>query len=152
MKSLTIFALIFMAFTAGCVSQTYPQTLAQGSASGIEDAREMVITDQSEWESFWSELNANVQPVPDLPEIDFSREMVIAVTLGMRSTTGYSVNITGVDEEEDSITVTYLEMQPPWDAIVGQALTQPYHVIKIQKSDKPVEFSGLIFFKGRPVN
>jgi hypothetical protein len=65
--------------------------------------------------------------------------IVIAVFMGTRMSGGYSVKITGV-EQNDKVTVKVKESSPPPDAMVTMALTSPYHVVVVPKSDKPVEF------------
>jgi hypothetical protein len=43
-------------------------------------------------------------------------------------------------EQNGKVTVKVKESSPPPDAIVTMALTSPYHVVVVAKSDKQVEF------------
>lgn len=96
---------------------------------------DFVIKDQSEWIPILQKISVEL-PAP----IDFSRDMVIAVFQGEKSTGGYSIEIDRIIEKENSIEVSVLETSPGPGCMVTQAFTSPYHVVKIKKSDKEVKF------------
>lgn len=106
-------------------------TLAQGTHSEIGDPREAVIRTQAEWAALWK---AHGQPEPPVA-VDFSREMVAAVFLGTRATGGYSVQIVGTRRSGDALVIEYTEQQPDRDAILTQALTTPFHIVKLPRYD-----------------
>ena len=98
-----------------------------------------MVKDQKGWEEVWSSMEGNVQPKPETPKVDFEKNRVIAVFMGMRRSGGYTVKITNI-EEKDKLVVTVKESGPPPDAMVTMALTSPFHVVVIPRSDKAVEF------------
>jgi hypothetical protein len=110
-----------------------------GAYSAQETAKRVVVKDQKGWEEVWSGMNGNIDPKPQIPKIDFDRRMVIAVFMGSRNTGGYSVKITSV-ELNGKLTVKVKESGPPPGGMVTEALTAPYHVIVVPKSDKTAEF------------
>jgi hypothetical protein len=66
--------------------------------------------------------------------------MVVLVYVGSKSSGGYSVDITGVQDSGSSIVISYKENKPGPDDVVFLAFTEPYHIIKTDKSSKTVVF------------
>jgi len=68
--------------------------------------------------------------------------MVIAVFSEEKRTGGYGIEITRVEEnlEKGQMEVFFLETHPSPNSMVTQALTQPYHIVKLKKVDIPVVF------------
>src|SRR5437016_6642799 len=86
----------------GCVSingaQPLPiRSLAKGTFSGIRDARQEVIKDAARWEKLWNQHATSAAAAEKIPTVDFSKEMVIAATMGTKSTGGYMVEIARVE-------------------------------------------------------
>jgi hypothetical protein len=86
-------------------------------------------------EAEWQRLAAPFGLRPPLPRIDFDRQMVVAVGLGERPTGGYTVTITGAEERGGILHVRYEERRPRPDELVTQALTAPYHIRVLPRSD-----------------
>src|SRR5712671_3246759 len=60
--------------------------------SGITDPLRMVIRDRDAWREMWKRVHHGQFPeLPSLPEIDFSREMIVVAALGGRPTSGYGI-------------------------------------------------------------
>jgi len=118
------------------------KTISQGQYSGFSEAKNYVITNTNDWQSLWNKVYGNVLSKPPLPEVDFNKSMVIAVSLGSKPTGGYDIKITGVKEREAEglIAISVEESSPGKDCIVSQALTSPYHIIETDKTDKEVVF------------
>lgn len=115
-------------------------TIEQGSVSGIAKPTALVIKSEKEWQALWARHAAVRAPTPDPPQIDFSREMVIAVFAGERTTGGVTVEVTAIDVSSGAIRATYQESGPPPDSILTQALTQPYHLVITPRVEGPVTF------------
>ena len=116
-------------------------TIAKGHyASGIEDKVEAVFYDAEAFSSFLKNMCIGETPAPNIPEVDFKKDMVIAVSPGRKMTGGYDVEIVGIVEAEGKLVVEVLYTEPGPDAIVTMAITQPYHIVSTSKSDLPVEF------------
>jgi hypothetical protein len=111
-------------------------TVAEGQESNIDDARQAVVNSEQEWKALWK-IHAADKP---LPAIDFSTTSVIAVFLGSRPTGGYRVAVTAVDQQGDTIVVSWRETRPPAGLIVTQVLTFPYHIVSIAKTTAAVKF------------
>lgn len=100
---------------------------------GFDEPRREVIYDQVELERLWSEwsrVNDNISSIPPLPDVDFSREMVIAVFSGTKGASGYDVLIDNVSQIDDGILVEIVETVPSDQCVTLTVLTYPHHIIK----------------------
>jgi hypothetical protein len=113
--------------------------LQKGDFSGIREALQVVVRTPEEWDRLWKRHSSMANPSSPLP-INFATEMVAGVFLGERSTGGYEVEITRAEWRNASLYLYYLAKSPPPDAIVTQALSQPYHLVKLSKHDASVIF------------
>lgn len=114
-------------------------TLAAGThAAGVTGRVSETFSDRASFEAFWKTISAGTTPAPTAPVVDFSTDMVIAVSPGQMPTGGYDVDIRGVADEDTRIVVTVAVIKPA--GFVTMALTQPYQIIRIKKTDLPVEY------------
>jgi hypothetical protein len=111
-----------------------------GEYGGIEEAARRAVRDAQAWAKLWAELQKIVEPVPALPEVDFERQMVLAVFLGQRSSGGHSVRIESVKRDGDELAVSVSVRSPPPGGMVTMALTQPYDIVVVERFDGPVRF------------
>lgn len=110
-----------------------------GQYSAQEAAKRVVIRDSAAWKQLWRAIHARIEPMPEVPEVDFHKHMVIGVFLGTKPTGGYSVSITGIVRNAKTV-VSVRERAPAPGDMVTMALTAPYHVVVVPRSEKPVEF------------
>ena len=108
--------------------------------SGIVKRLRVVIRDQDEWRELWKELFSRQQPVPSLPDIDFSREMLIVVAMGEVNTGGFTIMVDGVYEKEKQLELVVKSTGPGKNCMVTQAFTQPVDIVRVSKSDHAVVF------------
>jgi hypothetical protein len=128
---------------AGCVlpsaAASVPlRNLGKGASSGIKEPTEEVIRNQAAWDKFWAR-HAGQANAP-APEIDFSKDMVIAVTLGRKTSGGYSIQISKVEAVGDRLKVSVVRTAPAPGAMTTQALTAPFHMVVVPQSDLKPEF------------
>ena len=83
---------------------------------------------------------------PRAPRFDFSRNRVILVSAGPRSSTGYSVRIVRITERRSTIDVLASETTPTLDRPGVARLTSPYRLITIPATSKRV----YVQWQGRP--
>lgn len=113
----------------------------KGTNSSIKGKRLLVIRNANEFSEFWADHSATQAPIPPEPDVDFETSMVIAAFAGERETGGYSITIEDIRENNEFMIVE-VEIETPGDnCAVAQALTQPHHVVVLDDSDKPVQFS-----------
>lgn len=134
---------------SGCVLDSAANTavevpftvVATGYYSGIASERFEVIKDHSIFTGLWLDHAKGFSPAPAQPDIDFSRDMVIATFLGERATGGYHIAISGVEEQEESLVVSVKATLPGVNCVVTQALSQPYQIVTVPRSGKIVAFT-----------
>jgi hypothetical protein len=150
-RRVTVSALVVTAcaFAAACASagpsggsdaEQRFETVISETHSGLASARREVIRDAASWSRLWAEINAGRTPAPELPAVDFAREMLIAVATGTRPSGGFSIRVTGVTALGDVLEIAVLERCPASGAIVTQALTQPVEVVRVAKLAQPPSF------------
>jgi len=130
-QTLVVMCLAFFLQTAVPIT-----TIGQGSQSGIESRREVLVRTAGEWQTLWKEH----EPDAPLPRVDFEKSMVIGVFLGFRNTGGYSVAITSIERAGDEIVVTWKESRPGPQDVTSQVLTFPFHLVRIERLDGRVVF------------
>ena len=101
----------------------------KGMNSQMDDARQVVVRTDAEWSKLWTQHGGDRTK----PAIDFSKNMLVAVFLGTRPTTGFAVEIVGVREEGGGLVVAYKETRPAPDSVAAQMLTSPYHIVAVPR-------------------
>ncbi len=138
--------LLLTLIVAGCAASPSPaptdiDTVDKGEYSGIETREQLIIKSQTEWQEFWNEHASVHASMPEFPEVNFSQEIVIAVFSGEKPSGGYSIEIIEISLAENQTTVLYEELSPRPEQLVTEALTQPFHIAKIDRiDDSLVEF------------
>tara|TARA_Y100000310_G_scaffold332439_1_gene408007 strand:- start:891 stop:1280 length:390 start_codon:yes stop_codon:yes gene_type:complete len=115
------------------------ETIDRGAYCGQKMPIGYVIDDQLTWERVWEATNISI-PTDTLPEIDFTKEMVIGAYLGQTTSGGYSIEISNIVDRIDSLEVYLTEKAPAPGSMTTDGLTQPYHLVKTAKNDKNVVF------------
>ncbi|MGC8940382.1 MAG: protease complex subunit PrcB family protein [Candidatus Bathyarchaeia archaeon] len=111
------------------------QTIRKGPW-GSEEAGYHIIQNAEDW----AKICKKVFP-PDVapPEINFSNTTVIAVFMGEKPTAGFAIEV-----KEITDTFFRVVVKVAWIQYVGkgvaQVFTSPFHVIKVEKINKPVTF------------
>ena len=130
--------LLVMAMTQ-TVFAAAPRSIDKGAMSEVSIARQVEVSNREAWTALWREHAPN-RP---LPEVDFSREIVVGVFLGTRPSAGFAVEITGYREDGGRLVVQYRETTPPRGAIAAQMLVSPYHLVAVPKRAGPIAFEKL---------
>ncbi len=95
-------------------------------SSGVRGARRLAIRDSGTWSRFWSELGAGVQP-----QVDFGRDLVIAVASGERSSGGHDITVQRVSRSGGELRIEVVETSPGPGCMTTAALTQPVDVVVV---------------------
>ena len=147
----TIFIILFSILISGCRSYNNNSEIIKieatliakdnlygNGAEGI-NKQNLVITNKSIWNNLIAQMNAvnNVSNSFSETEIDFSKYVVIAVFDEIKSNGGYSLALTITDNSENiMVNVTTIAPQ----GFATTVITQPFHIVKILKSDLPIIF------------
>jgi hypothetical protein len=136
-------ALAILILLLGCTTATSGDikfsTLAESdNAPGITNRLNEVITNPISFENFWKATYRGMDPIPDIPKVNFAEDMVIAVSPGLMTTGGYDAEIVMIQDKKTKIEVTILLTRP--SGVVTEVLTQPHHIIKLKKSGVPIVY------------
>ena len=115
------------------------RTIDKGAASNVDESKTAVVRDAAAWKTLWQ----GHAPDRDLPAVDFSREMVVAVFLGSRTTSGYDVTIQGTHVDDGKLVVEYRETSPARDAMTAQVITSPFHIAAVPARSGDVRFERI---------
>jgi len=116
------------------------ETIDKGTQSGYHKRASLVIKDQAEWEKVWNLHTSNLDQIPHVPEVDFKTDMVIAIFRGEFPSSGFYTEISNITESKDKIEVTVTETND-LKGMLLDVMTYPYHIVKLRRSDLPVEFT-----------
>jgi len=127
---MTTWTMTMGVLVAGVLQAPLPvRSLDKGPMSQIDVARQAVARSTAEWDALWRQHAGDRSK----PAVDFSKDIVVAVFLGTRSSAGFSVEIVGAREEGAALVVQYRESRPAPGIVAAQVLTSPYHVVAVPK-------------------
>ena len=100
-----------------------------------------VIKNRDEFSNFWKQLTARVTGwEPPLPEVDFSKDMVVVSAMGQRPSSGYWTIIDGACEINGQVEVFVSNVEDTSCGGQLPVLTSPADVVLIPRTDLPVVF------------
>jgi PrcB C-terminal len=92
----------------------------------IAGTERRLFRDQEQLERYLARAHAR-----ETPTVDFSKRQLLLVSTGPRSSTGYSIEILGVEEQGGKITVRVREVSPRLDDRVEARVTYPYRLLSV---------------------
>jgi hypothetical protein len=111
-------------------------TVGQGVRTGISKARDVVIRDRGAWEELWTEHVMGQQQVASLPNVDFTSQMVLAVFLGEKPSSGYAVSVVNATEVDGKLVVDVRVAVPPTGMSELDVLTRPFHMVMVPRTEE----------------
>ncbi len=117
-----------LAFSNAAVARSW-ETLSGDSS--IKEARNVTVTTVVQWEALWAEHAAGRADA--LPGVDFETEMVVAVFLGEKPTSGWSLSldVAAVPGRPGFAVATYGAAPPV--GIAAQMVSSPFLMRKVPK-------------------
>lgn len=146
MKTKIFFLIVFIisVFVTGCSTQGNDEKklpmeiILDGTYCSIEEKREVLLNKNDDYQKLMTEVYSNLDQLPRIPVLDFTKYSVVAVFLGTRSNGGYMVSIDSIIEGKN-LTVNITETTPGKNCMVTDAITRPFSLVKIPKTElKPV--------------
>jgi len=116
-----------------------PRTVDKGEQSNIDAAKQVVLRTDAEWTKLWQQHSPDRQR----PAVDFSKDMIVGVFMGSRSSAGYNISIVSTFAKDGNVLVRYQESTPRPGTMTAQVLTFPYHLVAIPKAAGDVKFEKL---------
>lgn len=116
------------------------RVIDENSQSGFQTGMEKFISSEKDWVAIWQERQGNVKTKVPHPRIDFDRHVVVVAAMGMKKTTGYSIEITRVVKTKDDIRIFLRKTVPAEDTFPAVRVTSPFVIARMEKPDRPVVF------------
>jgi len=147
------FSALFAAFVLGAraISSAYaadppdlaatPQ-LVHGERSEIHATLVQRIRSQRDWLTLWNAMGVRATRTEPAPAVDFSRDQLIAFFAGDQRSGGVEVTVQGIATAADRLILAVRLSLPGSGCIVTSALSQPYQIVRIDRSlsERPMEF------------
>ena len=157
-----IILIIVSVFFIGCNNEDEPNVIAfepiivspnlivKKNLNGSEGLTEqnLVINNTNDWTNFKNQIDTYYQQFSinysqqyfTETTIDFNSFIVIVVIDQIYGNGGHSIDITNITEFETNIVVTIENLQT---GNTSSVVTQPYHIVKIPKTSKPIVFNKI---------
>jgi hypothetical protein len=114
------------------------RTIDQTTQSGVRTERNVVVRDGATWAALWLEHAGSDKVIPD---IDFGKEMVIAVFAGGLPTGCHSSGIESIRFADGKLNVVRVDTLPRPEVVCTAMMVYPAQLVTVERSDVPVEFS-----------
>lgn len=108
--------------------------------SGISDPLRVVIRDGDAWREIWKRIHRPVTELPPLPEVDFSREMVVVAALGGRPSSTYAIIVDGAYERDERLEIAVRSVSPGKSCMTLTVCTAPVDIVRLPKTERSVVF------------
>ncbi len=117
------------------VQMEKPILVMEDSYSNIDSSQISIITDQKALQKFFVQVNKTRKPGLPVPEVDFSKEMLILICAGEQQGT-YEPNVTILELDDENLTIN-VERKLPSDSL-ETAISTPFFLYKMPISEKKV--------------
>jgi len=107
---------------------------------GISQRARFVIRDRNEFNNFWQQLFRSTSEKPALPEIDFSREMIVVAAMGQQPSSGYEIIIESACEVDNRFEITVRSTNLLKCGAQLGVITEPVDIVRLPKTVLPVTF------------
>ncbi|WP_299682096.1 protease complex subunit PrcB family protein [uncultured Tenacibaculum sp.] len=118
----------------------YEGTLTGAGEEGFKK-ESIVIQSVEEWKAFLTKLDSTNKVSEEFDtNIDFSKKSVIVAIDSVRNTTGFTIKINEVSQKGKTLEIVINHKGPKPTDMVGMAITQPIHIVTINKTNKNIVF------------
>jgi PrcB C-terminal len=122
------------------VVRLQPESFSFTYSSDLRESQRLVVRDQGAWQEVWTSIWRTHTPVPPLPAIDFSQDMIVVAALGERVTGGFSIFVDSATEGPAGVTVAIRSVSPATGCGVTLALTQPVDIARLPRRNGAISF------------
>jgi len=115
--------------------------ILEGSHSNVTKEAYQIITSKEALQEVYAIINKTRRPGYSIPKIDFSKETVIGLFMGSKTSGGYAISIDHIDFKPDETLVNIVKKKP--SCMATSVMTQPFYIAKIPKTDTKIVFADL---------
>ena len=130
-----VLSILFLS-VAAMAAQASLDSVAKGHMSDQQIAKQVIVRTPAEWKALWN----GHAPMEKMPDVDFSKNMIVGIFLGTKPSGGHDVEIVGVRTQDKDLIVEYVQKQPGRGTMAAQMLTAPYHLVSVAKHPGTVRF------------
>ena len=112
--------------------------LLQDNYSGADVAETLVIKDVKALKSFYSKINRTRKPGLPVPEVDFTKEMILIHCMG-EQTNGKQALLSVIEENEKEVVIS-TSVKKSEKSSTSSALISPFSVYKMPLTHKEITF------------
>ncbi|MEK7086389.1 MAG: protease complex subunit PrcB family protein [Patescibacteria group bacterium] len=123
---------------ASAVSSVPFTLLVSGSRSKVDSRVNYFITSSDQLNELWKMIDTT----STTPDVDFSKDAVIAVFAGQQPTAGYAIRVSKVVDSSSRL-VSITIAKPDGDCMTGQSLTAPYEIVVVPITALPLAHEDL---------
>jgi hypothetical protein len=113
--------------------QVIASTVEDGTRSRMKKSDLTTATTSAQWQTLWTAHSTNT-----IPNVDFTKKMVVAAFMGQQPSSGYSIEIVKVEDDGKNLIVSYRETESAKGG--ATQLTSPYHIVTVPANKQPVLF------------
>jgi len=100
--------------------------LIQGVQSSVDTRTNYLITSTKQLSELWKMIDAREQ----MPSVDFTKDVIVAVFAGQKPTGGYAITVSNI-EDTDVRTVSVMLSLPDGNCSERRAATAPYELVAV---------------------
>lgn len=108
------------------------QTILAGSHSLADTSTVVLVKKESDWEKVWIQAKGRIDPLPERPTVDFTRQYVIAAFMGQRPSSGFRIEITAIEKRGKTLDVYVKKYETPGMLTV---MTSPFYLARLPRGD-----------------
>lgn len=112
--------------------EVFFDVISSGSQAVIgDDAQYVLIADDATFRQYWNAAHASLLTPPALPQVDFSRETVLALFMGSQPSGGYGIGLAGLSQVSGEYYADVNLSSPAPGTMTSMALTSPWQLVRI---------------------
>lgn len=116
------------------------QNVVRGVIGNLRDRRETIIRNHADWRALWKRLALPLNPAPAVPAVDFSKDMVVAVSAGAGGGI-LETEIVRIERRKGCMLVSVHERRLPAGSSTPQFSSfHPFHIVRIPAVRSPISF------------
>jgi hypothetical protein len=119
------------------------RTLRSGSNSRYTTPQMIVLGTEGEFFNYWQRATGSPGETAPTQNVDWDKQLLVAIHLGNRATTGYDVKVKGVVKDGTVDVIRAVEETPMKGQVVAKTVTSPWVIIEVDRdaNDFRIEWS-----------
>ena len=116
--------------------------ILSGSHSHFDTPTYIVIKSTKELKDIYATLNKTTPNKHEIPNIDFSKEVIVGLFMGSKKSDGYAIKINRILSDGNYTSILIRKIKPT--EITTPVITQPFYIAKIVKPTTPIRFVNFL--------